>query len=130
MKLKAIVETNEAGLFSVYLEDVKGVYGTGKSDSEAKKALLDAIECYNEHCLEIGEESNIIKDFTIEYFYDLSAFLKKYDIFDLEALGKKIGKAGSLLRNYKAGKKASEKQKKAIINAILAICDDIKAVKF
>lgn len=128
--VKAIIETNDEGFFSIYLPDIKGVYGAGETEQEAKNELLEAIDIYNDHCVEIGEKSELASNYELCYYYELSGFFHKFDFLDLTAVAKRINKNPSLLRQYKRGKPASENQKKEIIEGIKLLCKEIQEVKY
>jgi predicted RNase H-like HicB family nuclease len=132
--IKAIIEKGKDGLYSIYLPDVRGIYGTGESEEEARNALMEAIESVKEHLNENGNWNDyqaLKKDFTLDYRYDLSGFFKTYDVFDVSALAKKLGINASLLRRYKSGlSKAESRQKEKIERGIHHLADELKSVKF
>ena len=133
-KIKAIIEKGTDGLYSIYLPDVKGMYGTGETESEAKEALLDAVDCAKEFVEENGEWGEYIafkSDFEFDYRYDLSGFFKTYSFFDVSALAGKIGLNASLLRRYKSGiSKAEIRQKEKIEQGIHRLAKELIAVRF
>ena len=133
-KIKAIIEKGTDGLYSIYLPDVKGMYGTGETESEAKEALFEAVECAKDFVEEKGEWGEYIvfkTDFEFDYRYDLSGFFKTYSFFDVSALAGKIGLNASLLRRYKSGaSKAENKQKEKIEHGIHNLAKELLAVRF
>lgn len=48
-KIKAIIEKGNEGLYSIYLPDIPGMYGTGETEAEAKEALLEAVDSAKEY---------------------------------------------------------------------------------
>jgi len=55
MKLKAIIEKGKDGLYSIYIPDIAGLFGTGETETEAKENLNESIEIALEHVEETGE---------------------------------------------------------------------------
>ena len=132
--IKAIIEKGSDGLYSIYLPEIAGIFGTGETEAEAKESLSDAIEMVSEHVEETGEYeyyAPLLKNHTIEYAYDLSGFFKTFDFFDVTALSKRIGINSSLMRRYKTGMtKASSSQKAKILDGVHSVADELYAVKF
>ena len=132
--IKAIIEKGKDGFYSVYFPEIPGLYGTGKTEDEAKENLNEAIEMAAEHVKETGDcgyYSLLMQNHTIEYAYDLSGFFKTFDFFDVTAFSKRIGVNASLMRSYKTGmKKASASQKSKILEGIHSVADELYAVKF
>ena len=132
--IKAIIEKGKDGYYSVYIPEIHGLYGAGITEEEAKENLNEAVEMAFEHVEETGDNTYyapLMKNYTIEYAYDLSGFFKRFDIFDVTAFSKKIGINASLMRNYKTGmKKASTSQKTKILEGIYSVADELYAVKF
>ena len=44
MKIKAIIEKGTDGLFSVYTDDVQGVFASGLTEQEAKEEFMEILE--------------------------------------------------------------------------------------
>jgi len=132
--IKAIIEKGYDGLYSIYLPEIAGLYGTGKTEAEAKENLNDVIKMALEHVEETGEYeyyAPLLGNHSIEYAYDLSGFFKTFDIFDVTAFSKKIGINSSLMRRYKTGRtKASASQKSKILDGIHSVADELYAIKF
>lgn len=133
-KIKAIIEKGIDGLYSIYLPDVPGIYGTGETESEAKGALFEAVDSAKEYVEEVGKWGKYIvfrSDYEFDYRYDLSGFFKTYDFFDVSALAGRLGLNASLLRRYKSGiSKAEAKQKVKIEQGIHDLAYELKTVKF
>ena len=133
-KIMAIIEKGNDGLYSIYLPDVFGIYGTGKTEAEAKEALFEAVDSAKEYMEETEDFSayNVFKsDFEFDYRYDLSGFFMTYNFFDVSALAIKIGLNASLLRRYKSGaSKAENKQKEKIEHGIHNLAKELMAVRF
>jgi len=135
MKLiKAIIEKGTDGYYSIYIPEIPGLYGAGKTEDEAKDNLGEAIEMALEHIEETGDDtyySILSEAHEIEYAYDLSGFFKTFNYFDVTALAERIGVNSSLMRSYKTGnKKASVMQKIKILNGIHSVANELHAVKF
>jgi hypothetical protein len=105
--------------YSIYMPEIPGLYGTGETEAEAKNGLNEVIKMAVEHVEKTGDSTYyapLMKNYTIEYAYDLSGFFKSFDIFDVTAFSKRIGINASLMRRYKTGmKKASMSQKAKIL---------------
>lgn len=133
-KIKAIIEKGDDGLYSIYLPDVMGIYGTGETEAEAKEALFEAVDSAKEYAVESGKWGDYIafkSDFEFDYRYDLSGFFKTYSFFDVSALAGKLGLNASLLRRYKSGiSKAETKQKEKIERGIHNLANELSMVKF
>ena len=133
-KIKAIIEKGNDGLYSIYLPDVLGMYGTGETEAEAKEALLEAVDSAKEYVEETGMWGDYVvfkSDFEFDYRYDLSGFFKSYSFFDVSALAGRLGLNASLLRRYKSGiSKAETKQKEKIEQGIHNLANELSAVKF
>jgi predicted RNase H-like HicB family nuclease len=133
-KIKAIIEKGNDGLYSIYLPDVLGMYGTGETEAEAKEALLEAVDSAKEFVEDTGKWGDYVvfkSDFEFDYRYDLSGFFKSYSFFDVSALAGRLGLNASLLRRYKSGiSKAETKQKEKIEQGIHNIAIELSAVKF
>jgi len=135
MKLiKAIIEKGTDGYYSIYIPEIPGLYGAGKTEDEAKDNLGEAIEMALEHIEETGDDtyySILSEAHEIEYAYDLSGFFKTFNYFDVTALAERIGVNSSLMRSYKTGnKKASVMQKIKILNGIHSVANELHAVIF
>ena len=132
--IKAVIEKGSDGLYSIYLPEIAGMYGTGETEAEAKENLREAIEIAIDHVEETGDATYyapLLENHTIEYAYDLSGFFKTFDIFDVTAFSKKIGINSSLMRRYKTGmSKASALQKTKILNGIYSVANELNAIKF
>lgn len=133
-KIKAIIEKGNDGLYSIYLPDVLGIYGTGETEAEAKEALLEAVDSAKEYVEDTGKWGDYVvfkSDFEFDYRYDLSGFFKSYSFFDVSALAGRLGLNASLLRRYKSGiSKAETKQKEKIEQGIHNLAIELSAVKF
>jgi len=132
--IKAIIEKGSDGLYSIYIPEIAGIYGTGETETEAKESLNEAIEMAFDHVEETGEYEDyapLLEKHILEYTYDLSGFFKTFDIFDVTAFANKIGVNASLMRRYKTGMtKASASQKAKILDGIYSVANELHAVKF
>ncbi|MDR1114765.1 MAG: type II toxin-antitoxin system HicB family antitoxin [Tannerella sp.] len=132
IKVKAIIEKASDGGYGIYLPDVPGYVGIGYSEEDAKKDLREAIDLVVEDCRERGIPDDINGGAVeFDYRYDLSGFLKRFDIFNVSALAKTIGINSGLMRQYKAGKThISEARKQQIETRIHTLADELSKVKF
>ena len=132
--LKAIIEKGSDGLYSIYIPEIAGLYGTGETEDEAKENLKEAIEAAIDHVEETGETDDyapLLEKHAIEYVYDLSGFFKTFDIFDVTAFSRRLGINSSLMRRYKTGmSKASATQKSKILTGIHSVAGQLSAVNF
>ena len=102
-KVIGIIEKADDGGFSIYTEDLNGVFGYGLTEEEAKNDFVDIIheqaEYYKEkkgaypECYE--------KDVQIDYVYDLSGFFLSFPFINTSAFAKELGINESLMRKYK-----------------------------
>jgi len=133
-RIKAIIEKGNDGLYSIYLPEVMGVYGTGETEEEAKEALSEAVNTAREYVEETGDWGDYLvfkSDFEFDFRYDLSGFFKTFNFFDVSALAGKLGLNASLLRRYKSGiSKAEPKQKERIEKGIHNLARELRTVKF
>jgi predicted RNase H-like HicB family nuclease len=133
-RIKAIIEKGNDGLYSIFLPDVPGIYGTGETETEAKNALYEAVDSAKEFVEDTGKWGDYIvfkSDFEFDYRYDLSGFFKTFGFFDVSALAGRLGINASLLRRYKSGiSKAETKQKEKIEQGIHNLAKELKTVKF
>jgi predicted RNase H-like HicB family nuclease len=135
MKLiKAIIEKGKDNLYSVYLPDIAGIFGTGETETEAIENLKEAIETALEHVEETGDYAYyapLLENHKLEFVYDLSGFFKTYNYFDVTAFSKRIGINASLMRRYKTGiSKASVSQKTRILSGIHTVANELQLVNF
>ena len=132
--LKAIIERASDGGYGIYMPEIPGIGVTGETEAEAKENLKDVIEMAVEHVEETGDDTYyapLMKNYAIEYAYDLSGFFKTFNYFDVTAFAEKINVNASLMRRYKTGmKKASTSQKTKILEGIHAVADELHAVRF
>ena len=107
-----IVEKTSTG-FSAYAEKYP-VYTTGKSLTELKKNIAEALNLHH-------EEINLpyVKQDQINIRLDLPQFFEYYKVINAKALSTRVGMNQSLLAQYVGGqKKPSQKQVEKIISGI------------
>lgn len=122
MRIKAIVEKSEDGLYSVYSEDHFGLSylgGFGDNVSKAKKDFMLSVS----EALSEQEDQEVyvpsIEDIVVEFHYDLPSFFNCFDIINVSKFAKYAGINESKMRAYKnglsfPGEKTTEKIAKAI----------------
>lgn len=131
-EIKAIIEKGEDGLFSIYTENIPGLYGSGLTESEAREdfeeVLEEQIEFYEER---EGKKPEWGEDYKIVYEYSLTGFFLAFPFINVSEFAKAVGVNPSLMRQYKNGLAfASEKQRLSIQQAYNGIVERMKAVSF
>jgi predicted RNase H-like HicB family nuclease len=131
-KIKAIIEKASDGGYGIYLPDIPGYVGIGYSEGDAKKDLREAINLVVEDCKDRGIPDDINGgNVEFDYRYDLSGFLKRFDIFNVSALAKVVGINSGLMRQYKAGKTyISAARKQQIETRIHTLANELSKVRF
>lgn len=125
-KIKAHIESNKQGWFSVYREeDIPfGILGEGKTVSEAKEDFMNVYGAMRmAHKERTGEEINLSFEFTL----DASAFLQQYkNIISLAGLSKLTGIHKGQLSQYVCGtRNPTPKTQEKIKQAILSFADEL-----
>ncbi|MES2109158.1 MAG: XRE family transcriptional regulator [Bacteroidota bacterium] len=111
-KINLIVEKTPTG-FSAYAEKLP-VYTTGKSITELKRNIVEAVNLYNEE-MDLPAISKELINITL----DLPQFFEYYKVINAKALSSRVGMNQSLLAQYVGGqKKPSQKQVEKIISGI------------
>lgn len=135
MKVTAIIEKNENGFYSVYVEDELpgiGLNGQGYSVEEAKTEMMKALDDYKTMCQEEGVDiPSEISNLKFDYKYDMQSFFNYFSWINISQLATKVRVNGSLLRQYKQGIAfASEKQCKKIQEGLRELGQELNAVRF
>lgn len=135
MKVTAIIEKNENGFYSVYVEDELpgiGLNGQGYSVEEAKAEMIKALADYKTMCQEEGVDIPAeLNNLKFVYQYDMQSFFNYFNWINISKLATKVGVNGSLLRQYKQGLAfASEKQCKKIQEGLRELGQELNAVRF
>jgi len=123
-KINLIVEKTSTG-FSAYAEKFP-VYTTGKSITELKANIVEALNLYNEelNLPEIGESH-------VNITLDLPQFFEYYKVINAKALSSRVGMNQSLLAQYVGGqKKPSQKQTEKIISGIRELGKELTELQF
>ncbi|MDR1160873.1 MAG: type II toxin-antitoxin system HicB family antitoxin [Tannerellaceae bacterium] len=133
MKLKAIVELWDNGVYSIYVPDTKGhnLNAQGASVAEAKDRLAEAIDDYTKMYRDAGKAiPKEIDQPVFEYQYDIASFFDYFDLINISKLAKLSGINPSLMRQYKSRSAfASEKQSQKIQDAINKLGEELMAVR-
>lgn len=132
-KIIAIIEKSEDGGYGIYVPDLKGLFGYGETEEEAKESLGDALESQLEYYEETGNEipEALKGDIEFEYHYDISAFFKAFPFINTSAFARSIGINPSLMRKYKERIAfAGEKQKAVIQEGLNNIIKKLSTVQF
>lgn len=132
-KIKAIIEKADEGGISIYSEDVKGAYGFGLTEREAKDDFISVLEEQAEYYKERhGELPAWYKaGYSVAYVYDISGFFEAFPFINASKFAEEIGMNASVMRRYK-GKivTASDKQKALIQERYKDILKRMEAVQF
>ena len=132
-KIKAIIEKADEGGISIYSEDVKGAYGFGLTEREAKDDFISVLEEQAEYYKERhGELPAWYKaGYSVAYVYDISGFFEAFPFINASKFAEEIGMNASVMRRYK-GKivTASDKQKALIQDRYKDILKRMEAVQF
>ena len=132
-KIKAIIEKANEGGISIYSEDVKGAYGFGLTEREAKDDFISVLEEQAEYYKERhGELPAWYKaGYSVAYVYDISGFFEAFPFINASKFADEIGMNASVMRRYK-GKivTASDKQKALIQERYKDILKRMEAVQF
>lgn len=132
-KIKAVIERAVDGGISVYTEDVKGCYGFGMSEKEAKEDFMSILEEQAEYYKERhGEYPEwFLSGFDVEYVYDMSGFFEAFPFINASKFAKEVGVNASLMRKYKGRiVTASEKQRALIQSGYNEILKRMNSVRF
>lgn len=123
-KINLIVEKTSTG-FSAYAEKFP-VYTTGRSITNLKENILEALNLYN-------EEMNLpeVNESQIQITLDLPQFFEYYKVINAKALSSRVGMNQSLLAQYVGGqKKPSQKQTEKIISGIRELGRELIDLQF
>jgi len=131
-KVEAVIEKASDGGYGIYLPTIPGIGVVGDTEEEAKMNLWEVINNIVDQCRKDGVEDCVNGGkLEITYRYDLSAFFKTYDIFNVSSLARTIGIDSSLMRQYKTGKTyISEARKQEMENGIHQLANELLQVKF
>lgn len=132
MKKKiALIEIGKDGSFGVFSPDTKSVmFGNGSTVVEAKADFENSVREFIETYEETGmQDPDDLKNSTFVYKYDMPSFLNYYKYLNVTQFAKYAGINPSLMRQYKLGQSASEKQVLKIQTAIHKIGQELSAVK-
>ena len=132
MKKKiALIEIGKDGSFGVFSPDTKSVmFGNGSTVEEAKADFENSVREFIETYEETGmQDPDDLKNSTFVYKYDMPSFLNYYKYLNVTQFAKYAGINPSLMRQYKLGQSASEKQILKIQTAIHKIGQELSAVK-
>lgn len=132
-KIVGIIEKADDGGFSIYTEELNGVFGYGLTEDEAKDDFIGVLheqaEYFKERKGDYPEWYD--KDMQVEYVYDLSGFFLAFPIINASAFAKELGINESLMRKYKNRIAfAGEKQINIIKEGYSRLLTRMQAVKF
>ena len=128
--LYIIVEKTDSG-FSAYIDQVPGCVTVGKSLSEIKKNMKEALELHLEGLIEEKEEipKILVGKYRMEIQLDVKQLFTYFKELNASAIAKRISMNDSLLRQYIIGKKSpSEKQSMRILSGVRDFGRDLVAL--
>ena len=132
MKILAIVEKGDDGLYSIYTEAEiagHGFGGFGGSVEIAKKDFIESIQEVKEMITtERGSEPEEFTDLKVEFKYDLESFFNYFDWINASKFAAYAGINESKMRQYKTGVAfAGEKTTNKILKAIKKLGAELSA---
>lgn len=135
MKVTAIIEKSESGMYSVYVPDkLPGCFlnGQGFNVEEAKQEMFDTLEEIKEYQKEVtGSVPDELNNLEFEYQYDVSSFFDYFKEFNVSALARRVGINASLMRRYRNRSAfASTTQLKKIEEALKNIGQELCSARF
>ena len=127
----AIIEKLEQDNFAVRAQNVKGAYGSGDTEQDAKTDFEQVLKEQAEFYFEKNGQWPDWRDFEIEYRYDFSAFFDVFPFINITKFAEEVGINPSLMRKYKNRISfASDKQKQIIQKKFEEISKKISQVQF
>lgn len=114
-KVTAIIERGEDGGFSIYTNDVEGVFGTGMTEEEARNDFNDVMAEQADYYFERTGKQAKWANANVDFKYSIGAFFMAFPFINATQFAQNIGINPSLMRKYKMGlSSASDKQKLTI----------------
>lgn len=111
----AIIEKSEQNNIAVRAKDIKGVYGMGSTEYEAREDFEEVLKEQAEFYFSQYEEWPQWREYKIEYRYDFSAFFDIFPFVNITKFAEEVGINPSLMGKYKNRLAyPSEKQKQLI----------------
>lgn len=131
-KVRAIIERNNEGVYSIYMDDdtlTYGVSGQGETVEEAKEDFLSAYEEMKEY---YNDEGKKFEEVEFVYETDVASFLQFYSkILSLAGLERVTGVSQGQLSHYLNGiKKPRPATVLKIENELHKFAKDLSQVKF
>ena len=128
-KINIVIERSN-DLFSVYAENVEGLYGAGESVAEAKDSIVKSIALLRKY--NKAKIPPILKgEYVVVYRFDVESFLNYYKgVFTNAALERLTGINQKQFQHYASGlKKPREAQIRKIETALHKLGRELIAVK-
>lgn len=127
----AIIEKADNDNFAVRAQNIRGAYGSGIDEQEAKRDFEEVLKEQAEFHFEKTGEWPKWKDYKIEYRYDFSAFFDVFPFINITKFAEEVGINPSLMRKYKNRISfASDKQKMIIQKKFEEISRKFSKVQF
>ena len=128
--LQVIVEYAGDNL-SAYINDLP-IVSVGKTLSDIKRDITQAIQTYKESCVELGVEpsSLVTGEYELSFVIDATTFINYYSsIFTKAALSRITGINERQLWHYAAGlHKPRKKQLERIQRGVLTLTEELKSI--
>lgn len=129
LKVTAILEMTQDGMFSCSVTENLGNYGIAGYGKSADEAREDMLACYEE-MKEINSEEGIeTPELEFCYKYDMQAFFDKFNFFNISKIASVAGINESQMRRYAKGiSKASDIQYQKLSVAVNKIKEELYSV--
>lgn len=130
-KIVGIIEKSDKHNYAIRSKGIKGAYGYGSTEEEAKSDFENVLKEQAEfYYTKKGERPNWENN-DIEYRYDFSAFFELFPFINITKFAEEVGINPSLMRKYKNKISfASDKQKKIIQDKFKEISEKFSQVQF
>ena len=131
MTANIIVEQNEEGYFSCFVEEEiphVGLLGYGDS-SEA--AIADLINFYEQSKTDLANEGKSLPDLDFVIHYDMPSFFNRFNFLNQSKIAERAGINPSLMRKYTSGvANAGKKQYEKLYAAVQSLAKEMLAATF
>lgn len=132
MKATVIIERNDTGLYSVFLEDNVFSFGLNGQGNTVDEAISEILLAYDELKEILEEEGKPVPNLEFVYRYDVASFLEQYSkVLSLAGLERLTGVNQGQLSHYITGhRKPSRKTVEKIERSLHKLGKEISQVQF
>lgn len=132
MKATVIIERNDTGLYSAFLEDNSFSFGLNGQGVSVDEAIGEILVAYDELKEMMQEEGKSVPNLEFEYKYDMASFLGQYSkVLSLAGLERLTGVNQGQLSHYITGhRKPSKKTVEKIEKSLHRLGEEICRVQF